>query len=647
MEYQGRQKNNKDTFTKTANPVQNDTSAQLAKNPSGGNQMQQLQSQANSSGLVGGLTQLQSIADQHTDLKAPIQRKENTTGLPDQLKSGVENLSGMSLDDVKVHRNSDKPAQLNAHAYAQGTDIHLGPGQEKHLPHEAWHVVQQKEGRVKPTKQMKGKVNVNDDAGLEKEADIMGQKALQMHQMDPVDLQDKFVSYNTNLSQLMSVYRNSNSIIQMKGGKDGIDFKKFSAKSGGGAAAADSQAAGETMVMTNNPTIDMKALKAQTQSDIDFTSFSAKASGGESDEAFEMTKNPIFDVEALQAQNFTENNNIIKFNFAGSGEEAWKTHKIGKKKDYRKEGLDYGERQNDFYGRKFKKEKETIGGHKTVFEYAGPMTSWMGKKGILDKSGLGDNSTEENLADAKSEMIEVMSAVLAAKLRGLDQTVEVDIKGFSRGAATATVFANWIKATYPEVPINLVAIDPVHGTGSWEEGSEGEKDMGYMDHEQDLSAIDNSTYVLPITSGHGWTSQGAFRPQKVFNYSRIIIMYGPNVKHSMAMGGKTGSVLTYNGEPIKGTKLGTLPQGLFVADSTDPSNMEIKKISSEGEWEAVSPRILGGGYLKKDKSTGRKADKKVNKKEHRDKMIQDAFAQFIKSGHVITEMYENPAFNHK
>jgi len=50
-----------------------------------------------------------------------------------------------------VHYNSDKPAQLQAHAYAQGTDIHLASGQEKHLPHEAWHVVQQKQGRVKPT----------------------------------------------------------------------------------------------------------------------------------------------------------------------------------------------------------------------------------------------------------------------------------------------------------------------------------------------------------------------------------------------------------------------------------------------------------------------------------------------------------------
>jgi hypothetical protein len=82
------------------------------------------------------------------------------------------------MDHVKVHRNSDKPAQLNAHAYAQGSDIHVGPGQEKHLPHEAWHVVQQAQGRVQPTRQMKGKVNINDDTGLEKEADVMGAKAL-------------------------------------------------------------------------------------------------------------------------------------------------------------------------------------------------------------------------------------------------------------------------------------------------------------------------------------------------------------------------------------------------------------------------------------------------------------------------------------
>lgn len=124
--------------------------------------------------------QLQAMAGNNSAQQyLSIQKKGNNTGLPDNLKTGIENLSGMSLDDVKVHRNSDKPAQLQAHAYAQGANIQLGPGQEKHLPHEAWHVVQQKQGRVKPTMQMKGGVNVNDDKGLEKEADEMGAKALQ------------------------------------------------------------------------------------------------------------------------------------------------------------------------------------------------------------------------------------------------------------------------------------------------------------------------------------------------------------------------------------------------------------------------------------------------------------------------------------
>ncbi len=72
-------------------------------------------------------------------------------GLPDKLKAGIEALSGMNLDHVRVHYNSAKPAQLNAHAYAQGADIHLAPGQQHHLPHEAWHVVQQAQGRVSPT----------------------------------------------------------------------------------------------------------------------------------------------------------------------------------------------------------------------------------------------------------------------------------------------------------------------------------------------------------------------------------------------------------------------------------------------------------------------------------------------------------------
>lgn len=114
--------------------------------------------------------------------KNAVQLKDNRpirkNSLPDDLKSGIEQLSGHSMDDVKVHYNSDKPAQLQALAYAQGTNIHIAPGQEKHLPHEAWHVAQQKQGRVQPTMQMKGNIHINDDRRLESEADLMGQKAL-------------------------------------------------------------------------------------------------------------------------------------------------------------------------------------------------------------------------------------------------------------------------------------------------------------------------------------------------------------------------------------------------------------------------------------------------------------------------------------
>ena len=167
-------------------------------------QMQQLQELADNSSRVKGIAQLQAMADSFTTQEPPIQRQENKTGLPDDLKSGMENLTGHSLNDVKVHRNSDQPAQLNAHAYAQGTDIHLGPGQEKHLPHELGHVVQQKEGRVKPTKQLKEKTNVNDDPALEKEADVLGVKALNKDLSVQKKGTKTATSSNTNtVSQLM------------------------------------------------------------------------------------------------------------------------------------------------------------------------------------------------------------------------------------------------------------------------------------------------------------------------------------------------------------------------------------------------------------------------------------------------------------
>ncbi|MDJ0620115.1 MAG: DUF4157 domain-containing protein [Calothrix sp. MO_192.B10] len=179
--------------------------------------------------------QLQAIAANHpTQQQQPSQKKaspepaqrENNTGLPDNLKSGIENLSGYSMDDVKVHYNSDQPTKLQAYAYAQGTDIHLASGQEKHLPHEAWHVVQQKQGHVKPTIQMKGEVNVNDDKGLEKEADVMGAKAFGLGQQVMQESVGNSVltpgpkQQRSGIRQLTKV---SHSVVQLAEWKTGTD----------------------------------------------------------------------------------------------------------------------------------------------------------------------------------------------------------------------------------------------------------------------------------------------------------------------------------------------------------------------------------------------------------------------------------------
>jgi len=104
------------------------------------------------------------------------EQKRNETGMSDNLKAGIEDLSGFAMDDVRVHYNSPEPATVQALAYTQGTDIYVAPGQEQHLPHEAWHVVQQMAGRVEPTTEVSG-LPVNDCIELEHEADVMGARA--------------------------------------------------------------------------------------------------------------------------------------------------------------------------------------------------------------------------------------------------------------------------------------------------------------------------------------------------------------------------------------------------------------------------------------------------------------------------------------
>lgn len=144
-----------------------DSGSQLAARAASLNARPQIRQLKEKEESLGGRPEIRALA---------AKAEPNRTGLPDGLKAGVEGLSGIALDDVRVHYGSSKPAALQAKAFAQGSEIHIAPGEERHLPHEAWHVVQQKQGRVKATVQAKG-IPINDEGALEREADLMGARA--------------------------------------------------------------------------------------------------------------------------------------------------------------------------------------------------------------------------------------------------------------------------------------------------------------------------------------------------------------------------------------------------------------------------------------------------------------------------------------
>ncbi|NJO03747.1 MAG: DUF4157 domain-containing protein [Bacteroidia bacterium] len=105
-----------------------------------------------------------------------------TKQLPQDLQANAENVLQEDLSDVKV-TESEKASDVGALAYTQGDQLVFAPGQfqpdtqkgQELIGHELAHVKQQRQGRVQPTTQAKG-LPVNDDAGLEKEANRVGEE---------------------------------------------------------------------------------------------------------------------------------------------------------------------------------------------------------------------------------------------------------------------------------------------------------------------------------------------------------------------------------------------------------------------------------------------------------------------------------------
>ena len=101
-------------------------------------------------------------------LQETTEKKPKGSGnVPKNLKNKIEQASGISLDDVTVHYNSQEPFKYEANAFAKGNEVFLAPGQEEHLSEELWHVVQQKQGLVKSTGVENG-VPINDAPNLER-----------------------------------------------------------------------------------------------------------------------------------------------------------------------------------------------------------------------------------------------------------------------------------------------------------------------------------------------------------------------------------------------------------------------------------------------------------------------------------------------
>jgi hypothetical protein len=295
----------------------------------------------------------------------------------------------------------------------------------------------------------------------------------------------------------------------------------------------------------------------------------------------------------------------LKFNFAGSSEHKWDRGKGTGINSPSPEGYEKAEHESG--GEKMVKEKEYLGGKKMVFEYAGPIKALIGStgEGALDN---GANSTDNNLEDAKQIIIKAIEAISTIVLKkiggkllpaiGSNVKIDIDIKGFSRGGATASTFAAWIKSTYPEnFNVNLLLIDPVDGwrTGPYGAQMENEVDVSGVHDERETKYTTGTTLVIPVASNSGVGP--ALEPQRIKGAQRIIIVYGSKSKHTALYKDAQGKprYFKWNGETVKGMGLTKLPPGLYGVNS-DSEVLDIEEIN-KGTWESKYKGLLFGDYM--------------------------------------------------
>ena len=155
--------------------------------------------------------------NQLSQAKPPVfqLKSSSSSGMPDETLNKMSSSFGTDFSDVNIHSDSKSATDAGALAYTQGNDIHFAPGQydpssqsgQELLGHELTHVQQQREGRVQANNEVNG-MPLNDDKGLEAEADEGGRMAVQMKE-DSIKTASKLVT-QSNIIQKKSSF-----VIQM------------------------------------------------------------------------------------------------------------------------------------------------------------------------------------------------------------------------------------------------------------------------------------------------------------------------------------------------------------------------------------------------------------------------------------------------
>lgn len=167
----------------------------------------------------------------------PIQKKsfasqinnsnKNQTALPNNVQQKMENSFQQDFSNVDIKTNSKDAQNMNALAFTQGNSVHFAPGQfspntkkgQELIGHEFAHVVQQRQGRVKPTSQM-AKFKLNDSSSLENEADLQGSKAARWEASTTTS---KKPTFSTTINNNTAPIQRTTSDKELKKHKDNVD----------------------------------------------------------------------------------------------------------------------------------------------------------------------------------------------------------------------------------------------------------------------------------------------------------------------------------------------------------------------------------------------------------------------------------------